>query len=486
VARDLDNRLKSLGYSVVGSTRSGDEALELCDELRPDLVLMDIVLAGGLRGTEAARRIWTRWQIPVVYLTAFSDANVIHDVNSSESYGYILKPFDSKQLNAVLQIALGRRQRELTDIEATRHLARSESFVAAFSNAQVRPWEWLVTDASLPWPASVEAASHPVLGASDSCPQKFCEHILPADRERVVEVFTASIRDRTRLETTYRRWNEGGAPEWVIAVGAMAENASGAAHFGGVELCASSALREEHANKFADMEQFVFAAGHDLQEPLRTMRAHTQMLARRESGTDAVTQALVGYIESGVERMHALVCDLLAYTRLTGQEPAAFDLISLETPLDQALGSLQHSVEEANAEITREPLPTVVAGNMQIAQLFQNLISNAIKYRREDVPLRVHLAARQEGPNWRITVRDNGMGFDPAYSNLIFEAFKRLHGPGTPGTGLGLAICRRIVEAHGGTIWAESRPGQGSDFHFTLPAAAVEPVGLGIDRSITA
>jgi signal transduction histidine kinase len=350
----------------------------------------------------------------------------------------------------------------------------------------VRPWEWLVTDAGHGKDASVEAASHPVLGASDSCPQKFCEHILPADRERVVEVFTASIRDRTRLETTYRRWNEGGAPEWVIAVGAMAENASGAAHFGGVELCASSALREEHANKFADMEQFVFAAGHDLQEPLRTMRAHTQMLARRESGTDAVTQALVGYIESGVERMHALVCDLLAYTRLTGQEPAAFDLISLETPLDQALGSLQHSVEEANAEITREPLPTVVAGNMQIAQLFQNLISNAIKYRREDVPLRVHLAARQEGPNWRITVRDNGMGFDPAYSNLIFEAFKRLHGPGTPGTGLGLAICRRIVEAHGGTIWAESRPGQGSDFHFTLPAAAVEPVGLGIDRSITA
>ena len=486
VARDLEHRLKALGYTVAGSTRSGDEAVELCEQLQPDLVLMDIVLAGGLRGTEAARRIWSRWQIPVVYLTAFSDANVLQDVNSSDSYGYILKPFDSKQLNAVLQIALGRRRRERADLEASRQSAQSESFVSAFSNAQVRPWEWLVKDASLPWPASVEASPSPVLQGTDVSPAKFCERILPADREGATEAFTAAIRDRKRLETSYRRLNESGALEWVIAVGAVAENRSGTTQFGGVELCASSTLRAEHAHKFADIEQFVFAAGHDLQEPLRTVRAHTQMLARREGGTDPVTQALLGYIESGVERMHALVCDLLAYTRLTGEEPAAFELVALNTQLDQALGSLQLAIEEAGAEITRDPLPEVMASGMQVAQLFQNLISNAVKYRRDDVPLRVHIGAIADGPNWRITVRDNGMGFDPAYSHHIFEAFKRLHGSGTPGTGLGLAICRRIVEAHGGRIWAESRPGQGSEFHFTLPATAVEPTGNALDRSITA
>jgi signal transduction histidine kinase len=486
VARDLENRLKSLGYTVAGSTRSGDEALELCEQLRPDLVLMDIVLAGGLRGTEAARRIWSRWQTPVVYLTAFSDANVLQDVNSSESYGYILKPFDSKQLNAVLQIALGRRRRELADIEASRLAAQSASFLSAFSNAQVRPWEWLVKDAALPWPVSVEASPNPVLASSAVSPSGFFERILPADRERATQAFTAAIRDKTRLETTYRRSSEGGALEWVIAVGAVAENRPGVTQFGGVELCASEALRADHAQKFSDVEQFVFAAGHDLQEPLRTIRVHTQLLAQREGWTDPVAQALVGYIESGVERMHALVCDLLAYTRLTGEEPAGFERIALDTALDQALGSLQASLDEAGAEVTREPLPTVMAGGMQIAQLFQNLISNAVKYRREDVPLRVHVGAISDGPNWRITVRDNGMGFDPSYSNHIFEAFKRLHGTGTPGTGLGLAICRRIVEAHGGTIWAESRPGQGSEFHFTLPALAMAPLGEVMDRSITA
>ena len=486
VARDLEHRLKSLGYTVAGSTRSGDEALELCEQLRPDLVLMDIVLAGGLRGTEAARRIWSRWQTPVVYLTAFSDANVLQDVNSSDSYGYILKPFDSKQLNAVLQIALGRRRREMADLQAPRQPAPDESFAAAFSNAQVRPWEWLVKDASLPWPASVEASSNPVLAGSNVSPAEFCERILPADRERVTEAFTAAIRDGKRLETTYRRSNDRGALDWVIAAGAVAENRSGVRQFGGVELCASSALRGDQAHKFSDLEQFVFAAGHDLQEPLRTIRAHTQLLARREGATDPVAQALVGYIESGVERMHALVCDLLAYTRLTGNEPAAFEPISLDTALDQALGSLQASIQEAGAEVTRDPLPIITGSGMQIAQLFQNLISNAVKYRRDDVPLRVHVEAIAVGPNWRVTVRDNGIGFEPAYSNHIFEAFKRLHGPGTPGTGLGLAICRRIVEAHHGTIWAESRPGQGSEFHFTVPAPAVSPVGRSIDHSITA
>jgi signal transduction histidine kinase len=447
---------------------------------------MDIVLAGGLRGTEAARHIWSRWQIPVVYLTAFSDPNVLQDVNSSDSYGYILKPFDSKQLNAVLQIALGRRRREIADVRSPRESAPDESFLSAFSNAQVRPWEWLVTDVSLPWPESVEASPNPVLAGSDVSPARFCERILPADRERATEAFTASIRNRTRLETTYRRSNERGALEWVIAVGALAENRSGVMQFGGVELCASSALRGDHSHKLSDMEQFVFAAGHDLQEPLRTIRAHTQLLARREGGSDPVAQALVGYIESGVERMHALVCDLLAYTRLTGEEPAAFKMLPLDTALDQALGSLQASIQETGAEITREPLPTIMAGGMQVSQLFQNLISNAVKYRREDVPLRVHVGAVADGLNWRITVRDNGMGFDPAYSSHIFEAFKRLHGPATPGTGLGLAICRRIVESHGGTIWAESRPGHGSEFHFTLPAAEVQPVGRAMDRSITA
>jgi two-component system sensor histidine kinase/response regulator len=227
----------------------------------------------------------------------------------------------------------------------------------------------------------------------------------------------------------------------------------------------------ELARSNEELERFAYIASHDLQEPLRTVQSYTQLLARRyENKLDASAQEFIGFITEGVSRMQSLIVDLLSFSRLNSQgrkpEPLAGDSV-----LEEALSGLQVFIGENGAEITSDPLPTVVADRSQLRQVFQNLVSNAIKFRRDEPP-RIHVGARRDGPDWVFTVRDNGIGIEPRHFERIFVVFQRLHSRDRyPGTGIGLALCKRIVENHGGRIWVESQPGHGSTFCFTLPAA---------------
>jgi len=472
VAKDLENRLRSMGYVVLGSAASGEAALEAVETLHPDIVLMDIVLAGAMRGTDAARQIWNRWRIPVVYLTAFSDAVVLEDIKGSEPYGYILKPFEPKQVHAVLQLALSRHTKLQAESPA-RTDGHSHALASAVENARIATWEWTVKNATLPWPASVECPEQPILSTVNTSAVTFLDAILPADRDRVVNTFTDAIRNRGRIEVSYRKAAEPHDQAWAVAIGVVTEASSGDLRCSGLEMDANAgAVPAKPSSDGNDIEQFVLTAGHDLQEPLRTIKAYTQLLARRNKNVDSESDSVVSRIEGGVDQMHALISDLLSYTMLSRDQPAASEVLDLEQPLDLALENLRSAITESGAEITRTRLPSVIANQLQMVQLFQNLVANAIKYRKEDIPPVIRISARNLSGHWRVSVDDNGVGFDPATSEHIFEPFKRLHDRGTPGTGLGLAICRRIVEAHGGRIWAESQPGVGSCFHFTLPGAS--------------
>lgn len=472
VARDLENRLKNLGYQVVGSAASGEAALQQVEELKPDMVLMDIVLAGAMRGTEVARRIWSKWRIPVVYLTAYSDALILEDVKGSEPYGYILKPFDSKQLHAVLQLALSRRDRESADASVNGELARNEGFLTALLNARIRPWDWAVRDASLPWPDSVEPAANAVHASVDLTPTNFFERILPVDRERVQSVLSDAIRSGGPFELTYRRQTEDATAEWVVGTGAVAEDVSGRLRCSGLEIGTSSALRPDQSLKVAELEQFVRAAGHDLQEPLRTVKVYTQMLSRQKGEAGATSESVLSYIEGGVDQMHALVANLLIYTGLAGEEPPSLEVVRLDEAVDLAIRNLQAAIDETGARVTRSSMPAVLASKQHMVQLFQNLIANAIHYHREGVPPVICISAEPAAERCHIAVRDNGAGFEPDCVDQIFQAFKRFNKQSAPGTGLGLAICRRIVETYGGQIWAESTPGAGSIFYVDLPCIA--------------
>lgn len=218
------------------------------------------------------------------------------------------------------------------------------------------------------------------------------------------------------------------------------------------------------------LEQFSYAVSHDLQEPLRTTSAYAQLLSLRyKDKLDEDADQFLRFIVDGATRMSALIQDLLAFAKVTAEEQRPIS-VALDEDLEAALTHLQQATEESQGTITHDPLPTLPVDRGQMVRLFQNLIGNALKYRSRERPPVVHVSAEDRGKEWLISVADNGIGFDAAHASAIFMAFRRLHSHEEyPGSGVGLAICRRIVEGHGGRIWAESNPGEGSSFCFTLP-----------------
>jgi PAS domain S-box-containing protein len=231
---------------------------------------------------------------------------------------------------------------------------------------------------------------------------------------------------------------------------------------------------QELARSNAELERFAYVASHDLQEPLRMVSSYTQLLARRYKGRlDADADEFIAYTVDGVTQMQTLISDLLTYSRVgsQGRPPTATPV----TPaLDRALANLQLAIQESAAVITHDPLPEVMADQVQLIQLFQNLVGNAVKFRRDEPP-RVHISARREGQEWVFAITDNGIGIESEFFERIFVIFQRLHPRAKyAGTGIGLTICKRIIERHGGRIWVESQPGRGSTFFFSLPAVPDE------------
>jgi signal transduction histidine kinase len=219
-----------------------------------------------------------------------------------------------------------------------------------------------------------------------------------------------------------------------------------------------------------DLQQFAFVASHDLQEPLRMVSSYLGLLGKTCQGKlDAEAEKYIGFAVEGAARMQALIRDLLAYAQVSTQAPV-LTRTRLSDVVNQARYALLASVRETGAEIATEPLPEVEVDALKMSLVFQNLLSNAIKFRQPGGKPCIQIAARKEDGEWRISVRDRGIGFDPKYAKKIFGAFQRLHGKAEyPGTGIGLAICSRIIDGHGGRIWAEAHPGAGATFHFTLP-----------------
>jgi PAS domain S-box-containing protein len=219
-----------------------------------------------------------------------------------------------------------------------------------------------------------------------------------------------------------------------------------------------------------DLEQFAYAASHDLQEPLRSIKIYSQLLARRYGGNlDVQGREFLHYLASGASRMEMLVRDLLAYTQII-QSDMAVDSVQAEAALGVALANLSGAINESGAQVTSDRLPVVRVHATHLQQLFQNLVGNAVKYRRPGMAPVIHISAKREDPRWIFTVADNGIGVESEYKELIFGLFKRLHaGDEYSGTRIGLAICQRIVERNHGRIWVESEPGKGSRFCFSLP-----------------
>ncbi len=226
---------------------------------------------------------------------------------------------------------------------------------------------------------------------------------------------------------------------------------------------------KELARSNAELQQFAYVASHDLQEPLRMVSSYTQLLAKRYRGRlDADADDFIAFAVDGAARMQKLIQDLLAYSRV-GTRNLERQAVSMDSVLEYATDMLQLVIKDTDAAVTHESLPSIKVDERQMTQLFQNLISNAIKFRGQEPP-RIHVSATRLDGEWLFSVHDNGIGIEPQYADRIFVIFQRLHNRDDyPGTGIGLAICKKIVERHGGRIWMESEPGKGSTFFFTVP-----------------
>lgn len=236
---------------------------------------------------------------------------------------------------------------------------------------------------------------------------------------------------------------------------------------------------EELARSNADLEQFAYVASHDLQEPLRMVASYTQLLAERYRGQlDETADKYLGYASEGALRMQHLIQDLLAFSRV-GRAGSTCQSVDCTAVLQEVRLMLTTAIQESGAVLKYDALPRVWADRSLIAQMFQNLIGNAIKFRKPATTPEITIHAETAGENWLFTVADNGIGISPEYFENIFVVFQRLHArTDYPGNGIGLAICKKIIERYGGKIWVEGVAGKGSVFKFTLPSEIPQPSEL--------
>ena len=310
---------------------------------------------------------------------------------------------------------------------------------------------------------------------------------LPADSELARRVAAGEIPTYS-LEKRYFR--KDGSLVWVMLTVSLLRDSVGAPQ------CFISVLEDITARKAAeeaaftiadelrmsnqalkrsnqDLERFAFAASHDLQEPLRMIATYSQLLIKSYRGQfDSQAEMFVSHILDGTSRMRDLLADLLAYSELSAGMETPAEVVDLNLTVRNVQKNLRTSIDEAGAVVTSDPLPALHANAAHFTSLFQNLLSNALKYRGEVSP-RIHIAVEEKDGCIQFSVADNGMGIAPEYHRQIFEVFKRLHGKTIPGTGVGLAICKRVIEKYNGRIWVESCEGHGATFFFSVPSVAV-------------
>ena len=364
-------------------------------------------------------------------------------------------------------------------VEQQARLRESETRLRlALETAQIGVWEWDIGTHTVHWSDRVYEIHGLPPGSLSGRPEEIAELFHPQDRDAVRDKVLGAVQDTGSYNIEFRIVRPDGEIRWIATSGVVLNDGAKAPRVLGTTIdttdrhSVEDALRSHAAalaRSNADLEQFAFAASHDLQEPLRNIAMYTQLLARKYDGsTDPDTRELVKTILNGTERSSALLQDLLAYT-----QAANLDVIDpTPTSASAALELALKQIGTEGATITFAEMPQVRVFPVHLVQIFQNLLSNGLKYRNPAVPPEIHVDVAREGDWWRFAVRDNGIGIKPEYHKQIFGMFKRLHTSNEyPGTGVGLALVKKIVERYGGKIWVVSQPGEGSTFYFTLPVS---------------
>jgi len=444
----------------------------------PEVILSDYALPtfDGPSALELAHDICPR--VPFLFVSGVMGEEVAIDSLKRGATDYVLKGKLDRLGPAVRRAMREFREREERERAEQALHHNQERLRIALDAARLGAWELDQETGDM----ECSPLCRETFGVPLDMPMTFAallDRVHPEDRESVASRAAQACDDGQACDVEFRLHWPDGTWRWVLLSGRLVSTGHGRKRLAGVttDISQRKQAEVELTSLNRDLEQFIWAASHDLREPLRTVRTFTQLLGR-ECRTHMESRCIeyLDYVESGAQRMEKLLHDLLDYSRLreTTSTPGPVDLNQV---LREVLMLSQVFIEESGAEVITAPLPVVQGNATELTQVLQNLISNAIKYRNSKPP-RIELSSRRQPDGfWRITVADNGIGFDPKYADYIFGLFKRLQTDQQSGSGLGLAICKRIVERAGGRMWADSRPGQGSAFHFTVPAVANRAVG---------
>jgi len=395
-----------------------------------------------------------------------------------------------QQINAELEQRVQDRTQALQVLNYSlqKNRERLELALAASGDSW---WHWQVQTGELDWSPEFYRMLGYEDGELSTSYETWQSLIHPDDRSWVKETLNAYFEDDSTSYTfDYRVRAKTGGWKWITSLGKVVERdvqgeplrMAGMHHDISDRKQAEQQLQQvntELTRSNQELSQFAYVASHDLQEPLRKIRSFTELLASRYGGDlDETGDRYIRYITSGATRMQGLIDDLLSYSRV-GRTDLNIQSTSLMTILQQVKFDLETVITDRNAIITVEALPTLPVDPVQMKQVLQNLIANAIKYCQADVPT-IRVWATRTKAKWTISIQDNGIGIDPQFSERIFVIFQRLHNRSDySGTGIGLAICKKIVERHGGQIWVNSQEGQGATFSFSLPISC--PLGTSLD-----
>lgn len=477
VAEDIETSLLELGYEVAAKTGSAKNAIELARKHRPDLVLMDIVLKGEQDGVHAAGQIASQFDIPVVFLTAYSDKSTLNRAKLTDPFGYITKPFQDKDLSIAIELALFKHQQQKVLKENRSRLDTTlksigDPVITTDKNCRVTFLN-LAAQVLTGW-SEDEIIGKPV--------QDIFKLKDPRTFEELVCPVTQAIEtgNSVSLEGWFLLTRKDGSTLPVGDCIAPIKNERGDT-LGAVLIfqnmtwhekadLRSKRFIEELKRSNTELSTFAATASHDLQEPLRKVIAFGELLKQSAPDLDEQQEDYMERMRNATRRMQDFIRNLQEYSKVATTKTRAFETVDLRLVVSDVLASLETRIKYG-ARMDIGKLPVIEANRFRMEQLFLNLIGNALKFHTKDnIPeVRIESLWNPEG-KWEITVKDNGIGFDEVHAQRIFEPFERLCGRSQyEGNGIGLSICKKIVENHKGHISVKSQPGKGSSFIVTLP-----------------
>jgi PAS domain S-box-containing protein len=494
VSEDLQQRLRSLGYDVAGAADTAADAIRLATLTPPDVALMDIMLHGKAEGIDAAEFLRGQLDIPVIFLTAHSDTATLQRARLTDPAGYIVKPFEDAQLRVAIDMAPARHEMErkarnvarwltatLTSIGDSVIATNTKTEILMLNPAAEKLTGWNQDDAlGKPFAEVVRLVSHATRVPLEDPATRALRQGLTIRIDPNTLLLTRSGEERFVEDSASPIADETGKILGAVVV--IVDSTDRLAAQSRVQVLAHMvedllAEKERNATTNAELKAFATAVSHDLRGPLNAIAGFSYLLStQHRKHLDASGQIFLDHVQKNAREMIKMTEDYLRFLSLSCGQELSLATVDLRSLVQDVFRSLTGVPGATPVQFTCAPLPKVVGDEAMLRQVFINLLGNAIKFtsRHEHPVVAVGVSPECDEPGTMHTffVRDNGTGFEAASAEKLFEPFQRFHSAAEfPGTGVGLSIVKRIVEHHGGALWAESQAGAGATFFLTLPRA---------------